>query len=464
MVRHEEGLIRLEKQPKERRRVLELVIIHAWVDYSYVRELDNPKPSRVNVEDDDVGREKSHDEIGVEKNVIGDEVAPTVEERVIDSSVAEISEVVDVSDPSVKPLIDDTMGDGVDVPHVDNVTEDVEVPSTEGLDVNVNPSVEDMLNGLKDSTHSGGDVLRPSVDDFVKDTVADGMNADIPSVVDTEPVIAKATDESVIPSVTDKDIEIAENIETIGRGVDDTMDVDIQEVISEDAGQKKKSKKRKHKKSADIGESSVPMKKLSKEERAAKKARKAERRARKATQEAAEEEEEEVQDSDSEDVVVVMSRRKKAKGKLRMNKNRTRVGNKRIPKNVAAVSRANVSLNSEEEEARCKFVAIDKEDILTANDTEGLPSGTITISPKLLERTHVADIPLAPVDVGGASGSNTDRTAQLLMDEIRYLDGVIQSSLARKSVLETRLRSLSGEDDPYANTTGGNSGAKAPQA
>ncbi|GAA0141189.1 hypothetical protein LIER_02393 [Lithospermum erythrorhizon] len=95
---------------------------------------------------------------------------------------------------------------------------------------------------------------------------------------------------------------------------------------------------------------------------------------------------------------------------------------------------------------------------------EGLPPGTITISPKLLEGTHVVDIPLAPVDVGGASGSSTDGTAQLLWDEIRYLDGVIQSSLARKSVLEARLRSLSREDDPDVDPAGGDNGAEAPQA
>ncbi|GAA0142666.1 hypothetical protein LIER_03510 [Lithospermum erythrorhizon] len=417
-------------------------------------------------------------------------------------------------------------GDSVDVSHTDNVIEDVEVPNTEVLDVNINPSVEDKLNGFKDSTPSGRDVLIPSVDDSIKDTVAEGMDADILSVVDTEPVTAKAADEGVIPSVTDKDTETAGNIEkpTVGRGVNDTMDVDIQEVIPEDAGQKKKSKKRKHKKSADVGESSVPKKKLSNEERAAKKARKVEKRARRVAQEAVEEGEvippvtqpavddewlleyepqggdaqEEVQDSDSEDVAAVMSRKRKAKGKLRVNKNHTRVGNKRIPKNVVPVSTANVPLNSEEEETRWKFVinrriAAEKmlseatkknlhimdilegvgimptiatvgpyylklvreficnmiediddhastnyhknEDMLIVNVIEGPPPGTITISLNLLEGTHVVDIPLAPVDAGAALGSSIDGTTQLLRDESRYLDRVIQSSLARKSMV-----------------------------
>ncbi|GAA0170302.1 hypothetical protein LIER_24597 [Lithospermum erythrorhizon] len=65
-----------------------------------------------------------------------------------------------------------------------------------------------------------------------------------------------------------------------------------------------------------------------------------------------------------------------------------------------------------------------------------------------MEGTHVVDVPMAPLADEGAPGSRTDGAAQLLRDEIRYLDGVIQSSLARKSVLAARLRSLSGEDDP----------------
>ncbi|GAA0148628.1 hypothetical protein LIER_08017 [Lithospermum erythrorhizon] len=119
------------------------------------------------------------------------------------------------------------------------------------------------------------------------DTIAEGMDADIPSVTDIE-------------------AETARNMERpyVGQGVDDTLDDNFHEVIPEEAGPKKKSKKRKHKKSVDAGESSVPKKKLSKEsvdagessvpkkklskeEKAVKKARKAERRARRAAQEAA---------------------------------------------------------------------------------------------------------------------------------------------------------------------------------
>ncbi|GAA0144022.1 hypothetical protein LIER_35853 [Lithospermum erythrorhizon] len=97
-----------------------------------------------------------------------------------------MSEVADVLDPSVKPSVEDTTGKTVEPSivsdkSVDDVGKDTperdgidwsHADTTEGLGVNVNPSVEDMLNRLKDSTPLGGDVLKSSVDDFIKETVA----------------------------------------------------------------------------------------------------------------------------------------------------------------------------------------------------------------------------------------------------------------------------------------------------
>ncbi|GAA0183559.1 hypothetical protein LIER_30946 [Lithospermum erythrorhizon] len=92
--------------------------------------------------------------------------------------------------------------------------------------------------------------------------------------------------DATIPSVTDTEAETAGNMErpSVGHGIDDTLDDDIHEVFPEDAGPKKKSKKRKHKNNTDASEPSVHKKKLSKEERAVKRARKAERRATKAAE------------------------------------------------------------------------------------------------------------------------------------------------------------------------------------
>ncbi|GAA0143722.1 hypothetical protein LIER_04335 [Lithospermum erythrorhizon] len=148
---------------------------------------------------------------GVLHNVIGEEVVPIFEERVIESSVADMSEATDALDPSVNPSVEDT----------------------------------------------------------------------------TEHVTAKSADEGVLPSVTGTEAETAGNMErpSIGQGFDDTLDDDIHEVIPEDVDPKKKSKKRKHKKSVDAGESFEPKRKLSKEERKAKRARKAKRRARRTAQE-----------------------------------------------------------------------------------------------------------------------------------------------------------------------------------
>ncbi|GAA0181473.1 hypothetical protein LIER_30248 [Lithospermum erythrorhizon] len=462
-------------------------------------------------------------------------------------------------------------GDSVDLSHVDDiVTGGVKIPSTKDLGDNVDRSVKDTMDGLKDGTPSGGDVLEPTVSNT--DTSVDGLNVDIPSATNTVKETTEPVNEFVIPKVTNTS---------------------------------------------------------SKEEREAKRARKAERSAKREVEKAADadvheeaedhisEEEggneyEEAQKSDEEDIAVVITKKRKATSKPRLNENRTRVGNKRVLKNVAAVSTTNVALNFEEEQANWRLVAnrrvsaekmlsevtkknaniigilegagvmptieavgpyfpklvtfrnftfdfspyiingyfgrakggemgynlkltkifkvltggaIDiwldkglpssklsakvlymigtgalfnsgqfifvqtvqhgqshamlkpiaypsmlcsilqdrKEDILTAADEEGPFPGLITISPKLMQDTHVADIPLALIDAGGASGSSTDGTTQLLRDEILHLDGPIQTSLARKSVLEARLRSLTGDVDPAVDPSVADSGADAPQ-
>ncbi|GAA0154090.1 hypothetical protein LIER_37801 [Lithospermum erythrorhizon] len=200
-----------------------------------------------------------------------------------------MSEGADVSKPSIMPSINTSKDKTTEPPVIpeepvkvdassganvyvrescveDVVTKNVERPSTEGLGASIDPSVNDTLDGLKDSTPLEGDVLELSV----ADTIDEGMDAEIPCVVDTE-------------AETDGNLERP----YAGHGVDDTLDDDIHEVIPEEAGPKKKYKKRKHRKSANADESSMPMKKLSKEEKAAKKARKAERRARRVAQEVA---------------------------------------------------------------------------------------------------------------------------------------------------------------------------------
>ncbi|GAA0155340.1 hypothetical protein LIER_38065 [Lithospermum erythrorhizon] len=131
----------------------------------------------------------------------------------------------------------------------------------------------------------------------------------------------------------------------------------------------------------------------------------------------------------------------------------TRVGNKRVPENVAVVSTTNVAVNSEEEQAGWRFVANQrvafekifmlygileshKEDVLTAEDIEGPSRGFITISPKLMQVTHVVDIPLVTVDTGRASGRGPDETAKVLIDEISHLEWIVQSSLCAGTTFE----------------------------
>ncbi|GAA0182139.1 hypothetical protein LIER_30328 [Lithospermum erythrorhizon] len=129
-------------------------------------------------------------------------------------------------------------------------------------------------------------------------------------------------DESINSSVVDTRAETTEGMErpTVGQGFDEALDADIQEVPP-------------------VTQPSVDDEWLPEPEPKGGDAPG------------------DVQDSDIEDVADVMSRRQNAKGKLRMNESRTRVGNMRIPKNITAVSTANVSLNFEEEEPRWRFVA-----------------------------------------------------------------------------------------------------------
>ncbi|GAA0171675.1 hypothetical protein LIER_25654 [Lithospermum erythrorhizon] len=139
-----------------------------WVDYTKVREIEKPISSMDNVDDDDIGGEKSHDEIIVEEDVIEEEDASIVEERVIDSSCVVMSETAGMSEPSVMPSVNDSSNMAGEPSVIsksgraavegnvsvveDMVTENGEKPSIEGLGANVDPSVKDTMDGWKDST------------------------------------------------------------------------------------------------------------------------------------------------------------------------------------------------------------------------------------------------------------------------------------------------------------------------
>ncbi|GAA0169307.1 hypothetical protein LIER_23825 [Lithospermum erythrorhizon] len=92
-----------------------------------------------------------------------------------------------------------------------------------------------------------------------------------------------------------------------------------------------------------------------------------------------------------------------------------------------------------------------KVDILTAKDVKGPAPRFITISPKLMQGTHATHIPLRAVETRSGSGTGNEETARFLRDEVKHLDCMIQSSLARKLELEARLKSLTGKDDPAAS-------------
>ncbi|GAA0145325.1 hypothetical protein LIER_05546 [Lithospermum erythrorhizon] len=192
-------------------------------------------------------------------------------------------------------------------------------------------------------------------------------------------------------------------------------------------------------------------------------------------------------DSNDEDIEAVMRKRRKAKGKLKIDENRTRVRNKRIPKNADVVSTTDVILSTNEEKVGWKFGArrrIDVERMLSEAtkknaDIMGILKSanvmptvkivgpyypkllkefffnmTIDIddpeSPKFQKGTHVTDIPLRPIKGGGPSGEGQGKAMRIISNEIKYLDRVIQTNLVRKSELEARVRSLTEYVDPYA--------------
>ncbi|GAA0175688.1 hypothetical protein LIER_28812 [Lithospermum erythrorhizon] len=144
----------------------------------------------------------------------------------------------------------------------------------------------------------------------------EGIGFYIPSATNTKDVTTGLADDDVTPSVVDTGAEADDLPEqivepTMGEGVADTLNADIEEVeIPENVDQeKKKSKKRKNnngteRRDADTGEPSEPKNKMRKEERATKRARWAERKARKAAEKVAKEEEadDNVQEVDEEKV------------------------------------------------------------------------------------------------------------------------------------------------------------------
>ncbi|GAA0163497.1 hypothetical protein LIER_19345 [Lithospermum erythrorhizon] len=281
-----------------------------WIDYTNVRNLDNPR-TEVDDRDADVGGDESKSEIPTEENVADETITAIVEEGIEDYSCSEGA--ANLSEHSAVPSDTDFMGD-------------------------VTPSIADNGAGAVGLSEERAE---PTAGDGVADTL-------------------------------------------------NTKDVEFPKSVSQ---KKKKSKKRKHKKGVDEGEAFESKKKLSKEEHGL----------------------------DEEDITAIIIKRRKAKGKLKIDENRYKVENKRIPKNVATVSTENVALNSEEKEAKWRFVACRR----------------IAAERMLSEVTKKnADI------MGILEDAGVMPTVETVGPYFPKL-----SRLAQKYVLEAHLRSLTGKDD-----------------
>ncbi|GAA0166757.1 hypothetical protein LIER_21842 [Lithospermum erythrorhizon] len=219
------------------------------------------------------------------------------------------------------------------------------------------------------------------------------------------------------------------------------------------------------------GEPSRRKKKLNKEERAAKRARRAERKAKKAAETATEAHatKEDVQETavqfGDEDVAAVIIKRRRAKGKLKINENRVesqvevfdqqkdccgedvvRVTNKNA--NIMRILEEEVGVMPTIEAvgpyypklsyAVLKPIAYPSllyniiesqhSNIITTADVEGPFLGILTIIPKLLQGTHVADIPLSTIETGTTSGAVLEARLRSLEDDRAVSDSEADAS------------------------------------
>ncbi|GAA0173985.1 hypothetical protein LIER_27473 [Lithospermum erythrorhizon] len=277
-----------------------------WVDYTNVREIDNPKSGMRNNADDDVGGEKSQTVIDGKENVEEEASEPIVEERVFHSLCAGVSETAGLSGPSVMTSVNDRRemddepsvgtkssrdaGEGTDPGVGDMVPDTVEEPSTESLGTMEEPSVK----GTLDDTAVEDDLLKTS----------DAYTSEAKKARKAETRARKATRKAQ---------RAAEAQDTLEKEVEENAPGEEEVVVPP------------------IVHTSVDDEWLPEQEPPYVN--------------------DQDEDSDDEDVDAVMEKRRKTKGKLRLNENRTRIGNRRIPKNVVVVPTTNVSLNSEEERA-----------------------------------------------------------------------------------------------------------------
>ncbi|GAA0157383.1 hypothetical protein LIER_14661 [Lithospermum erythrorhizon] len=169
---------------------------------------------------------------------------------------------------------------------------------------------------------------------------------------------------------------------------------------------------------------------------------------------------EEVQESDVEDMVDVITKRRKATSKLKLNENRTRLANKRVPKNVVAVSTANMALNSKEEQAKWRFVANRR-----------------VAAEKMLSEVTKKNANIIGILEGAGVMPTVEAVGpyypQLVRDFVCNMTEDIddpaspnfqKSSLARKSMLEARMRILNGDNDTEDEPFVSDSGVEATQA
>ncbi|GAA0171687.1 hypothetical protein LIER_41202 [Lithospermum erythrorhizon] len=90
----------------------------------------------------------------------------------------------------------------------------------------------------------------------------------------------------------------------------------------------------------------------------------------------------------------------------------------------------------------CSLLKTQHPEVMTGINEDDVAPKSFSISHKLLSGTHVIDVPIPDGGVEKVVTGRQTAAVQILQDEIAYLDGVIQSSLTRKLMIEAKVKAL----------------------
>ncbi|GAA0166756.1 hypothetical protein LIER_21841 [Lithospermum erythrorhizon] len=119
-----------------------------WVDYTNVRNLDNPR-TEVDDKNIDVGGDESKSEIPTAENVADETVTQIVVGGIEDSSCPSVDNTTDLSEQNDVPIINNTLIKPVENPSISDNVEDVDMTLNNSEEERVNvSSADDTVNDV----------------------------------------------------------------------------------------------------------------------------------------------------------------------------------------------------------------------------------------------------------------------------------------------------------------------------